>query len=712
MPASTKPSTNSPPLQSKRSVGKSRRTTSTSTSKTKTRVTDTLFVACEKVAADLRRSFAIIKPPKRLRISEWAKHARLKDGSRYYPWPFQVEWLDEMNNPRTSKMTVMKSTRVGYTQAILAGLGYFTAHDPRNVLMVRPTIKDAQKFFKEHVALVLSWPIMNSLNLGKSVFGTLRDTITEKYFPGGFIKGVGSESPNGLRDLDVDVLIMDEVDGFALTAGVDGDPSKLAEERLLQSYDPRNIAGSTPTDEAVSKINRRFLESDQRHYNVPCPTCKHMQVLKWGSGDENEPGIKWSPKKAPTEFWYQCEKGCRISEAKKLWMLENGKWIAKFPEIYERTGHAGFHINALYSLQPNAKWPNLVEKFLESYKSPVTFKTFVNTTLGEVWKSRGEAPDWERLYNRSRINLRKRGVVPYGSCFLTAAVDIQRGSAGGGADGRLEVFIWGWGRGGSSWLVDHIVIKGDPFGKEVWDKLTEVAYSKWQHENGTFLGLERIGVDHGYATAPAYRWCKKVNRNFALPIKGAKDLTAPIIAPSKPLDIANTRSGKSEQIHVHNVGGNTLKVELYALLSLDPGLNGDPNPYGYVDIPAWVDDEFCKQLVAEEWIPDRNEWRKNRANEALDGWCYARAMASERGSDKWSEAAWAEYETPYLRPGDEPPPAHEVPVETPEPDHEQPHAGSITPRHDTREAEPAEDYYWSDRDDYLGTSGRGYLDRY
>lgn len=632
-------------------------------------------MGCEKVAADIRRAFALIKPPKRLRISEWAReHARLKDGSRYHPWPFQIEWLDEMNNPRTSKMTVIKPTRVGYTQVILAGLGYFTAHDPRNVLMVRPTIKDSQKFFKEHVALVLSWPIMKSLNLGKSVFGALRDTITEKYFPGGFIKGVGSESPNGLRDLDVDALILDELDGFALTAGVDGDPEKLAAERLLQSYDPRNIAGSTPTDEAVSKINRRFLASDQRHYHVPCPTCKHMQVLKWGSSDANEPGIKWFPKKAPTEFWYQCEKGCRIPEAKKLWMLENGKWIAKFPEVYERTGHAGFHINALYSLQPNAKWPDLVEKFLDSYKSPVTFKTFVNTTLGEVWRVMGDQPDWKILSDRR--DDWKQGIVPYGGCFLTAAVDIQAADGG-----RLECFVWAHGRGGSSWLVEHKEFIGSPYEAKVWDELTEFVHRKWPHENGEdMLGLERTAVDVAFATRPAYNWCRKMGLDKFVPIRGSQNLNAPPISASTTMELQNKQGSKSktQEVRVFMIGGHVLKQELYGLLRLEKPTSSDkPYPLGYVHVPKWLDEGTLKELVAEYWHAEKAEWVKTGANEMLDCWCYARAMAIARDMEKWTESQWVALEARY---GD---PAFVTPLESEQP--------RITQRADDVSADPDPD---------------------
>ncbi len=77
---------------------------------------------------------------------------------------------------------------------------------------------------------------------------------------------------------------------------------------------------------------------------------------------------------------------------------------------------------------------------------------------GETWIETGEAPDWQRLYERRepwRI-----GTVPSGGLFLTAGADIQKD--------RIEVSIWAWGRGLASWLVDHIVIPGGPDSAEAW----------------------------------------------------------------------------------------------------------------------------------------------------------------------------------------------------------------------------------------------------
>jgi phage terminase large subunit GpA-like protein len=608
------------------------------------------------VAIDLRKSFAIIKPPERLRISEWAReHARLKDGSRYYPWPFQIEMLDILNHPLTRKVTVQKSTRVGYTQILLAYMGYRLAHEPGNLIMARPTIEDSKAFMKEHVAAMLGWDVFKELAAAEAASSrkSATDTTLEKFVPGGSLKAIGANSPGGFRDKDGDAIISDEVDGWPVSAGDEGDQLMLFAERLMQAFDPKDIAGSTPTDELISKIHPRFLESDQRYYHVPCEHCGAKQKLVWGSGEDDKPGLRWFPFKDPTEYWYQCVNGCRMQESSKLWALQNGLWIPENPDAYTKHGHAGFHVHALYSLQPGAEWPLLARKFLETYKSPVKHKTFINTTLGDVWRVKGDVPDWQRLSDRREEW--KKGWVPYGGCVLTCGIDVQ-----GAGIGRIECFVIAHGRGGQRWLVDHHEVEGDPFVRKTWDKMETFVRSKFPHENGTsMMTIERGAVDMGYATRAAYQFCLRMGLDWMIPVKGSPNLNAPPISASQAMELQHrsNKQTKNENVRVHLIGGHGLKLELYHDLALD---KPDPNaeepehrryPDGYVHLPTWLDLGTLKELVSEQWIAEKSEWKPTGPNEFMDCMNYAKAALIHRGAERWTEDEWDRLEAVYGLPG-------------------------------------------------------------
>ncbi|MFZ3327917.1 MAG: terminase gpA endonuclease subunit, partial [Methylocella sp.] len=80
-----------------------------------------------------------------------------------------------------------------------------------------------------------------------------------------------------------------------------------------------------------------------------------------------------------------------------------------------------------------------------------------------------------------------------GTCngfFLTADADVQKD--------RIEVSIWAWDRGLTSWLIEHIVIEGGQERQASWDELTSLLGRTWPHAHGARLGIAKLAVDTGY----------------------------------------------------------------------------------------------------------------------------------------------------------------------------------------------------------------------
>ena len=143
-------------------------------------------------------------------------------------------------------------------------------------------------------------------------------------------------------------------------------------------------------------------------------------------------------------------------------MLPRGEWRAAAAGD-GRT--AGFHLSSLYSPVGWFAWSDAAKYFEQAQKNSSLLQVFINTVLGETWTLLGEAPDWQKLYDRREAY--KIGTVPRGGLFLVAGADVQKD--------RIEVEVVAYGRGKESWSVDYRVFEGDTSRTAVWEKLTRAA---------------------------------------------------------------------------------------------------------------------------------------------------------------------------------------------------------------------------------------------
>jgi phage terminase large subunit GpA-like protein len=103
---------------------------------------------------------------------------------------------------------------------------------------------------------------------------SVNNTLTTKVFPGGHLSLVGANSPAGLASRPIRVLLIDEVDRFPESVGSEGDPVQLAVNRTKTFNNRKIILTSTPTVKFESRIEKSFLESDQRYFWIPCSHCR------------------------------------------------------------------------------------------------------------------------------------------------------------------------------------------------------------------------------------------------------------------------------------------------------------------------------------------------------------------------------------------------------------------------------------------------------
>lgn len=265
-------------------------------------------------------------------------------------------------------------------------------------------------------------------------------------------------------------------------------------------------------------------------------------------------------------------------------------------------------------------------------------KVWVNTVLGETWLEKGEAPEWQVLFDK-REDYRQE-LVPSGGLFLTAGADVQKD--------RIECEVVAWGRNRESWSVGYFIINGDTAREDVWNELTDFSRRYFEHSSGAMLPISRFAIDSGFATQQVYNWVRKQPLNFAMAIKGTDSGVTPLGLPTK-VDLNINGKKLRRGAKVWTVGTSILKSELYQFLRLTQ--NEDESfPAGYCHFPKY-DSEYFKQLTAEQLVTkivrgyQKREWQKTRErNEALDCRIYARAASICFGIEQFSETKWRNLE--------------------------------------------------------------------
>lgn len=582
----------------------------------------------------IRGSRLPLKPPPRLSLSEWAdRHYYLSaessaEAGRWQTLPYQRGVMDAITDPAVVRVTWKKSARVGATKIMNATIGYYMEHDPCPIMVVQPTVEDAQGYSKEEIAPMLRDCEVLAGLATSAVSKVARETVLHKVFPGGSLSMVGANSARGFRRVSRRVVIFDEVDGYPPSAGTEGDQIALGIRRTEYYWNRKIIAASTPSIAGISRIEEMFESGDRRRYYVPCPQCGHMDVLTFREEAERGHFMRW-PEGKPEEAYFVCRAGgCVIEDKDKHAMIAAGEWRAEG----DFAGHASFHIWAAYSLSPNATWGQIAAEFVEAKRrGRAALQTFVNTVLGETWQDRGDAPDWERLFLRREPY--PIGTVPAGVRFLTAGVDVQKD--------RFVFEVVGWSTSKESWSIDASEIHGDTGDDATWAKLDELLGRSFIGSEDQTFSIAMMAVDSGYNTQQVYNWARRHPMSRVVACKGMVT-TRTLIGTPSPVDVTVRGRRLTRGYKVWPVGSGIAKSELYGWLRLPMPTGDGPAPMGFCHFPEH-DEEYFRQLTGEHLVTIQKrggftalEWQilPGRQNHMLDARVLARAAAAVLGLDR------------------------------------------------------------------------------
>ena len=216
-----------------------------------------------------------------LTVSQWAdKYRRLspESSAETGPWrtrktPYLKEVMDAWTDPKIRHIVMVAASQVGKSEAMNNIIGYIIDQDPGSILMIEPTNGDAKEYSKLRIAPM----IRDSKTLRKKVSKTLRgdtgNTILQKSYPGGILTMCGSTEAHALASKPIRYVLGDERDRWAVEAGKEGDPWKLAMARQRTFYNAKSYECSTPTIKGFSPIETSFMEGTQERWCSKCPNC-------------------------------------------------------------------------------------------------------------------------------------------------------------------------------------------------------------------------------------------------------------------------------------------------------------------------------------------------------------------------------------------------------------------------------------------------------
>jgi phage terminase large subunit GpA-like protein len=582
-------------------------------------------VTSKLAAIERKILYERLKPPPRLTVSQWADRYRVLSPEASFragqyssdDAPYQKEFMDVCGDPRQPHVVGMWASQLGKTETLNNVAGYYMDQDPSPILMLQPTKEMAEAWSKDRLAPM----IRDSPRLkGKVKDAKSRDsgnTILHKTFAGGHLTIVGSNSAAGLASRPIRVLLRDEIDRYAASAGAEGDPRAISESRTSTFPNKKIIDVSSPTVED-GPIGKAYKASDQREYFVPCPHCGHEQKLEFG-GKDTSWGIKWDEGKSETAHYVCRACAAVIEESDKMLMLKRGRWIAQNPE----SPIPGFRISALYS--PFFRWSELVARFLRDKEDPLKLQSFVNTILCEFWVEGGEQVDEHVLAEHCHAFPRgddpedPQPIVPHGVGILTRSVDVQ--------GDRLETCVWGFGKREEAWRTDFELIPGDPATKEPWDELHRIISRPYQHQSGAIMNVSITFIDAGgHHAQQVYDFARKHARQKVYAIKGSSlQEGVPFVSPPK--------RHKTARIVTYQVGSYTGKEALMKrLLKVK-----EPGPF-YIHLPLDIDQAHLEQFLNEKLMRKivngrpRGIWVRTGPNEQIDLFVYALAALHALGA--------------------------------------------------------------------------------
>lgn len=294
--------------------------------------------------------------------------------------PYLTEILESVLNPEISEVVEVFGTQTGKTLSLMLALALLATFDPAPAIIALPNEDLADEIIRSRVLPFFRANPQLSRMLPESERAIAKGKIPLSTMP---VYWLGALVPAKLSSRPVGYLILDEAAKYKHLYRDEAPPVALLKERQKTFARRLTLQASTPSVEE-NDFWQSFLNSDQRHFYVPCPHCGEFQKLVF-----SRESLIWEGNdvESVTESArYVCQ-FCHgeIRDEHKSGMMSAGEWRPENPLASPSV--RGYHLNSLYS--PFVTFGQFAAEFFRSQSALLSaghLQNFENSWNALPWR--------------------------------------------------------------------------------------------------------------------------------------------------------------------------------------------------------------------------------------------------------------------------------------------------------------------------------------
>ena len=564
--------------------------------------------------------------PERLKPSDWIEQNLYIPDNALNPepglydldrTPYWREVIDAAIDPVIREVWVYKANQVGFTQLMLALIGYWAAQDPGAVGLLMPDEASIDEIFAEQIKpMVDATPALKRLKSGRAWDSTKHEIwLTSMPILGLYAGGDSKLEKRALR-----YVIGDEINIYRGTITEASPIQRLLKRITNWGHRGKAIFGSKPTT-ADGNITKGYESCpDKRRYLMPCPHCGKYQEWIWSQvkGFRDAPGsdkferANWVKINKPA--FYECAE-CKkpIDEKGRLAAIQAGRWVSgamdnnvwRAVQKVDAGGNVkgerpqservGFYTPGL--LSPWLTMSQLAAEFIECEGDADKTRGFRNARLALPFDEIVRSVRPSVVRDKKKL-AGKPLVVPKWAVAVYATFDTQKDWF------AFTIRAWGWG------FKSQLIHWGQCYG---FDEVYKIGLeSRLEIEGGGIAMPRALLIDSGGdRTNEVYHFAKRDPR--IIPTKGMS------VQNKKPWHESEVQPG----VRLRMIDTHHFKNALHALMH-------DPDPTKWLPHNE-IAEQYCLEMASEQLVIEKGKWiwkhNGTARNEAWDCEVLQRAAA-------------------------------------------------------------------------------------